>query len=278
MRKTFRDEALQRKLEQSGFVVTPFLGGEPMDRFVELVNRLLNAGDHDNMYIAAGYKLTLFNKDPEYKKFLFEALLPTVQARTDEIAEDYEVYSINIFSKEPGDRFTDMHCNATLIDESVATSVSFWIPLDETDASNSTLEVVEGSHKLVDPMRSLNHPRIFDSLSQTMRDLFTPLRVRKGECVVIDDSLIHWTNTNSSDRTRTALQVVMHPKEMEPHTYYYQPELGRMQKYRSSREFVINRALFDKPADEFLIAEFPHTVPSCSEQELVAALADRRSP
>jgi ectoine hydroxylase-related dioxygenase (phytanoyl-CoA dioxygenase family) len=136
---------------------------------------------------------------------------------------------------------------------------------------------VEGSQKLVDPMRSLNHPRLFDNRSDSMRALFTPLKVRRGECVIIDDSLIHWTNSNTSDRTRTAVQVVMYPKELEPHTYYYKADEQRMQRYRSSRAFVIDHALSDKPADDLLIAEFPHQVPPFAEQDLVAALAARQS-
>ena len=125
MRNTFRDESDALRFQQSGYAIVPFLSGRPMDDFIELVNRLLNAGDHTNMYIPAGYKLTLFNKDPEYKKSVFDAILPIVKPRTNAILDEYAVYSINIFSKEPGDRFTDMHCNATLVDESAASSVSF---------------------------------------------------------------------------------------------------------------------------------------------------------
>lgn len=277
MRATFKNIEINIKFQSLGYAIVPFLNGEAMSNLEETVNHLLDVGDHESVHIQAGYKLTLFNKDTSYKRDVFQTLLPIIKVKTDEIVDNYEIYSINIFSKEPGDRFTSMHCNATLINESIASSVSFWIPLNDTNATNSTLEVVESSQKLIDPMRPLNCPRLFDDSSEKIRKLFKPLNVKKGQCVVIDDSLIHWTNDNNSDKTRTAVQVVMYPKEMEPHTYHYKIEDKILQKYKSSNDFVINSAWTDKPDDGLLIEEFRHTFRVYSEEELIEILTKKLS-
>jgi ectoine hydroxylase-related dioxygenase (phytanoyl-CoA dioxygenase family) len=91
-------------------------------------------------------------------------------------------------------------------------NVSAWIAIDDVDRDNACVRVIPGSHKM-----SVNHLRAdagVDPAFTQMAELETDLREQAvylempaGHCFIFNESLLHGSPRNSSDRRRIGLTV-----------------------------------------------------------------------
>ncbi|HHG85355.1 MAG TPA: hypothetical protein ENJ82_11470, partial [Bacteroidetes bacterium] len=127
----------------------------------------------------------------------------------------------NFIRKEENDGEVPLHQNWAFVDERRFTSVSIWVPLMDSNVANGTLEMVDGSHKRFGELRGPLIPWELDKVGRDIiADFMTPMNVNAGDAVVLDDSLVHYSNINQTDGLRLTIQLILVPKEVEVLHYH----------------------------------------------------------
>jgi hypothetical protein len=87
--------------------------------------------------------------------------------------------------------------------------------------SNGTLQVVPGSHKRFGEVRGPLIPWELDNIKSKIIDKYlVPLETKAGDCVILDDSIIHYSAVNKTEGLRLAIQLICVPSDM-PSLHYY---------------------------------------------------------
>lgn len=225
MPRPFRDDAIDTALHEEGYATFPFLSETEIDRLANVVDEAEDRHDRGDVHIPTHFRLSAFNNDGAYKERLFDAVWDCIGGKVEEKLPGFEPLVINIFDKQPGGGYdpVPIHQNPSFVDEPAHKSVSLWIPFCDVARDNGTVGVLPRSHNRFNRMRAGNmaHEDVFALVQSDLEnELFVPVEMKKGEMLALDDSIIHWSYPNISDRQRKAVQLIMVPKGV-PHIYYY---------------------------------------------------------
>ena len=120
-----------------------------------------------------------------------------------------------------------------------------------------TLHIVKGSHKFSNLIRSYDDYRYaFGGVSKrVIKKYSTPILLKGGQDVILDDRLIHWSPRNKSSRIRTAFQLELIPQETEL-AIYYRANKQELLKYAIDAKTYRETSLtLEKPANLELIGK-----------------------
>jgi ectoine hydroxylase-related dioxygenase (phytanoyl-CoA dioxygenase family) len=117
-----------------------------------------------------------------------------------------------------------LHRDYSFTDTRRHTAVHLWFPLVDVDKTNGCLQVVSGSHKLVESPYAVNeYPQVFgDVLDLLYRDFTTTVPMAAGSVVAYDSRLFHASGENSSATTRPACVAILLPKGVRPRVYVWE--------------------------------------------------------
>lgn len=225
MRPVLRDPDLQAELLDVGYVVVELLDRDE----VTAVAAELDAMSPDDGFAPDGttgvnrstYHCTFLDTNVDYKRRAQALIERAFQPKVDLVAADYRILTGNFYVKMPGRGRFQIHQNWPTTEDLSLTTLTFWCPLQDTDESNGTLRVVPGSHKIVPDVATPQRPPFFATFEDELIDRhLVPIPVRAGEAIVFDDSLVHWSSENHSDRPRRAVQIEAVPAEVRPVLYH----------------------------------------------------------
>lgn len=223
--RSFAHAAIDDVLHRQGYVTFPFLDAAEIDRLAAAISAAEGVHDRGDVHIPTHFRLSAFSNDGAYKERLYDAVWECLKDRVEAVLPGFEPLVINLFDKQPSSGYdpVPIHQNPSFVDEPAHKSVSLWIPLDDVEKENGTVGVLPGSHNRFNRMRAGNmaHEDIFAPVQRELEEeLFVPVVLKKGEVLALDDSIIHWSYPNVSDRPRVAVQLIMVPKGV-PHIYYF---------------------------------------------------------
>lgn len=107
------------------------------------------------------------------------------------------------------------HQDNNMIDERKHRSYSFWIPLQDINEENGGFYVFPKSHLLGNVFRATSIPWKFKNVVPSIIEKSIPLYPKKGQAIIFDASLIHFTKSNLSQKTRIAINVLVMPIGVE---------------------------------------------------------------
>ena len=87
----------------------------------------------------------------------------------------------------------------------------------------------------------------FDNfLDSLVENYLRPLPVKAGDALIFDDSLIHWSEQNYSDKPRVAVQILCVPADVPPVFFYLDPaDTSRFELFAVDCEFFITQTISD---------------------------------
>lgn len=241
----FADPRLNETLHREGFVTTQFLEVDEIDRLAHNVRAAEYTHDKSDVHIPTHFRLSAFSNDAAYKERLFDAAWDCLKDKVEAILPGFEPLVINLFDKQPGSGYdpVPIHQNPSFVEEPAHKTVSLWIPFSDVDKDNGTVGVLPRSHNRFNRMRAGNmaHEDVFAEVQSDLENkLFAPIILKKGEMLALDDSIIHWSYPNVSDRERKAIQLIMVPKGV-PHIYYFYDDTAKghpmMDRYEVDKNF-----------------------------------------
>lgn len=229
MRKVFKDEALQREFDEKGYVKIKFLEPDQVqaliDKFFEL--EPMSKGNVENSeadFDIEGeitYDFTFINRNKDYKRTVMKEINKVFLPVADKFMDDYRPIIANYIRKRKDTGEVPLHQNWAFVDEEKYTSISIWCPLVDSEVDNGTLQFVDGSHKRFGKLRGPLIPWECEDMKETIiSDYLTTFPTRAGEAVILDDSVIHYSNVNKTEGLRLAIQLIMVPSE-SPTIHYH---------------------------------------------------------
>ena len=239
----FRDDRLEKKLSQQGYVVLELLT-------VHEVAMLKDFLDENYAVDLNGFHSTHFIADRELKQQVHLLIVSVMEAKLQEFIPDYYAVFGNYMVKAPGDHGRmPLHADWTYVNESESVSLGIWCPLVDTDENNGRLGVVPKSHTLRTNLRGPQVPTPFHHLADFIMENYGKfLSMKAGSCVVYDHRLLHFSNANHSKKLRPAVNLVLAPKNQQLYHYANRDSYPKLEKYLpQDSSFYINYEHFEIP-------------------------------
>jgi beta-hydroxylase len=198
VRRTFLDDGLEARLDAEGYVTVPLLAPAAVDRLRRACLDLHPGGD--------GFVTDVEQDDADLRDRVDALLQPVWDEVVPRLFEDHRVFMSSFLLKWPGPG-SDLyvHRDTTYVDEERFRSVSLWVALDDADPDldNGPLLVLPGSHR-AEEYRGTNVVPTHRPHDDELRSAMTPVAVRAGDAVVMDNRLLHASGPNRADRPRLA--------------------------------------------------------------------------
>jgi hypothetical protein len=215
MMRVFRDEKKQAEFEENGFVILPFYNESEIKELEALYHRLHPLDEK-------GFFPSTFSKDKLYRTEADTEIRRVCERSINLYCQEVKVMCGSFIVKSPGpDSGMCVHQDMSLIDESRYTGINIWVPLCDLTIENGTLFVIPGSHRILPTYRSSSIPEFFSPVMDEMIDYLQPVTIKAGQAVLFDQSIIHYSPPNYSDKIRIVTNTYFTHKETEFRTYYW---------------------------------------------------------
>ncbi len=259
MRPVFNDATLQVEFDRKGYVQTPFLDAAQVTALKQVYFDTLGQSGGSLLAAEADFKstseitydFTFIDRNPAYKRLVFAAIVAALDGLQRRLLQDYRPIIANFIHKKPHGGEVPLHQNWAFVDERRCTSVSIWCPLVDSNADNGTLQFVDGSHKRFAESRGPMVPwELKDIQREIIEHHLTPAHdIAAGQAVVLDDSIVHYSNINRTEGLRLAIQLILVPREEPTIHYHMNPQANReqMEKLEVDLEFFMNFHPWKKP-------------------------------
>lgn len=275
MNQVFQNEEQEKSFKEKGYlVIKNFL----LPEMVQSLKGLYLNNIPEN---PKGFHRSLDYLDKDYKKKLSDGINKIVTPVSEQFLKDYRFLLVSYMIKEKGEETAfELHQNWNFVDESQYHSLAIWIPLVDVDATNGTMHVVEGSHRMLPTFRGgPKIPSIYRNIYDYIKENhMKPIPLKAGDALIIDDAILHYTSANLSDAPRMAIAQVMIPKAAKPIYYYqaYGDENAALEKYQIDDDFYLyfnNRYTPENPPHDCeLIQRFTTSLKPIDSKEFDALI------
>lgn len=277
MRKILFDKNKQDEMEKKGYTIVQLLSNDGINYIIEELSQLhpddgFEPKDSSHNY---SFHFTFFDTNTNYRRktnhLIHSLFLPHIKR----ILVDYKILAGNFFVKPAGEGELHVHQNWDITKNRKDTTVAVWCPLLDVDESNGTIHVVEGSHKLVPNITTHNTTPFFNNFAEALMHKYSiPIRLKAGEALIFDDSLIHWSPKNKSSAPRFVAHAVCIPAEATPVFYYLdQNTPGKnFELFELNNEFFIDHSqeeLYSRPQNLKSLGFIENKNCSISESEFL---------
>lgn len=217
----FLNPAQHRAFERDGFVVLDFFSADEVQSMRQLFEELRPEG-------LKGFYTTTFEDSPQYRTRVDLALREVFQRPVARHFQQYKYFFSSFIVKAPDPKSElILHQDMTLVDEARYAGLNIWVPLVDLTLENGPLCVLPGSHRLKPTYRGSSLPDIYDGLEREVRSVMTPLLLQAGQAVAFDQSLLHYSPANVSEKERIVvntfisheaakIRICWHDKEHAP--------------------------------------------------------------
>lgn len=230
-RNVFKDTVLEIDFQKNGYTKISFLDDDEINLLKQAYfNSLPNSKGAVNAEIKdqITYDFTFIDKNIAYKQEVFEIITDAFNKQVNFYLNNYKPIIANFIRKKNEGGEVPLHQNWAFVDEKKCTSVSIWCPLVDSDEQNGTLQIVPGSHKRFGLVRGPMIPWELDNIKQDIiaNDL-VPMNINAGDAIVLDDSVVHYSNINQTNELRLAIQLILIPKEFVSIHYHLNPQKNK---------------------------------------------------
>lgn len=236
MLRVFRDEKNQNDFEKNGFVVLPFYDAAEINALDALYHRLHPKDEK-------GFFPSTFSKNKNYRNEADTEIRRIGSRSIEKYCTDIKVVCGSFIVKSPGpESGMCVHQDMSLVDESRFTGINIWVPLVDLTVENGALFVLPGSHRVFPTYRGSSIPEFFSPVMNDMIDYLQPILIKAGEAVFFDQSIIHFSPPNYSDKIRIVTNTYFTHKDTEYRTYYWNEEEygNKVEAFAQDDDFMTN--------------------------------------
>ena len=236
----FKDQILQKKLEEDGFVTLQLLNKVELEALNDFYNQIHNNQEPpdfiDNIH------MTIWCSDREYKLSIKSKLEELFHDPTRQLFSDCRSLNHVLIVKRSGSETTfKVHQDWNVVDEAKYQSVNVWVPLHDVNKDGGALWVVKGSHKINRPVRGAGY--LFPDYSSHIRELekvATSVNLKAGEAIIFYHSIIHGSPPNLANTHRKAACFTVIPNEAPLCIYFQKDSLSNLERHEPKDDFMFN--------------------------------------
>ncbi|MCO5233311.1 MAG: phytanoyl-CoA dioxygenase family protein [Chitinophagales bacterium] len=235
MLKVFKDDKIQADFEKNGYVILPFYTPEEIAELEALYFKMHPEED-------LGFFPSTFSSDHEYRKVADSEIRRICQKHIEHYCQNFRVMNGAFIVKTPSPKSgMCVHQDMSLVDESKYTGINIWVPLTDLTIENGALFVLPGSHRLFPTYRGSSIPEFFSPVMNEIIDYLQPVLIKAGQAVFFDQSIIHFSPPNFSDRPRIVTNTYFTHQDTEFRTYYWDGETpNKIEVFEQDKDFMLN--------------------------------------
>ena len=268
----FKNTEIQQKFDKQGFVVVPFVNENQVDKLENLFAEM-----HPELP-QSGFFSSSYSTDKQYKTEVSNRIVEILEESYQNNFVDYQPFGASFLFKTPGNNSElAAHQDWTIVDETKHSALNCWIPLTAITKHNGPLMVLPGSH--FDNHKTLRAPTIpffFQNEDSFVTQQLIPVLPKRGEAVILNQSLIHYSPPNQSTSIRKALTAGVKSKGAPMWFHYLNKENGKVERYLMPEDFLISfdnfyEDIFKQPNGKFLeeVSFEINPLPSAEVKKLV---------
>ena len=275
MRQVFKADTHERSFRRDGYVVVDlFTDGAIAELWAFYSEAFASKREVVPYARDLPYYISIFDADGDHKREADARISRQVEPGLGDLLVDYEVFYSNYMIKFPGDGQIEAHQDFNFVDESRHTAFNLWCPLVDTDLGNGGLCVIPGSHNVFRTQRGPNIPKALTQYNDRLKRYARWLPLVKGQAVIFDHKLIHYSPPNSTGQARVAVQSVLKPREAEAIHCVFDPPTGRVKAYRIDKSFILESNLWDARLDDRPLDHEEDLIPFLTEEEVTHKLVN----
>lgn len=253
----------EKSLSDKGFTIVKFKDTKLIDELSEAYYKLTPKSYYNNY---TSFEITESKSrkeiDLEIKKILGEKLKSSLPG--------FNALWGNYMVKAAKKQNMELHADWTYVDEQKSFSMNLWVPLQNCNVKNGTLWVVPYSHKVVKSIRGINLPRFYFKHNELLKNNYgIPINLKKGEGILYDHRLIHYSYPNFSDERRIAATLIYTPKNKPVFFYWQNQNTGLIEEYLvPDSNFFYEVGFSSAPQLNLLKSFSPHEIKDITEADI----------
>ncbi len=273
-KRIFKDAAQQELFDRQGFIVLPFITAEEISELNRLFDEL-----HPDIS-ASGFFSGSYSSDFDYKKKVSDAIVRIFARAYEELFIDYTPFGGAFLYKVPGaNSELAAHQDWTIVDEKEHVALNCWVPLQDITPDNGPIMILPGSHyDNYNIIRAPTLPFFWQSHEDMVKRELLPMIVPAGTAVILNQSVIHYSPDNRSDKVRRAITAGVKSRGAQMRFHYRIPGQDQLEVFEMDDDFLISFRNFaadigQRPYLGRSVGTIPYTLPQPDTATLEALLA-----
>ncbi len=267
----FQDPEKHKAFERDGYVVLDFFQPEEIAEMLRIFEGLRPDG-------LKGFYTTTFDNSPEYRTQVDSALRAKFARPVEHYFEHFKYFFSSFIVKAPDPKSElILHQDMTLVDEAKFAGMNIWAPLVDLTMENGPIYVLPGSHRLIPSYRGSSLPDIYDGLSKEVISVMTPLLLKAGQAVAFDQSVLHYSPANRSDRERIVVNTFISNENAQIRICWHDKENApdKVEIFEQADDFLIHYTnfgtdIFSRPSIGESLGYFDYAFPKLTLAQLEA--------
>ncbi|MBP6730557.1 MAG: phytanoyl-CoA dioxygenase family protein [Chitinophagales bacterium] len=237
--RIFKDDTMQARFDKQGFLVVPFLDEHEVKQLNDTFDAL-----HPQLPTGAGFVSGSYSPDAGYKQKASDEIVKVFAKHYERLFVDYQPFGAAFLFKMPSQHSElGIHQDWTIVDEDKYVALNCWVPLTDVNETNGALHIMPGSH--YDALHTLRAPTIpffFTGSEAEVIKASVPMYVKAGEAVILNQSVIHYSPANRSDKIRKAITAGVKSKGAGMQFHYIDKEKkdGTVEVFEMPENFLIS--------------------------------------
>jgi len=277
-KRIFKLEAHQLQFDRQGFIVLPFIRPEEVQKLNILFDEL-----HPDVN-QSGFFSGSYSSDFDYKKAASDAIVGVFSRAYEEIFMDYAPFGGAFLYKVPGaNSELAAHQDWTIVDEKNNVALNCWVPLQDITADNGPIMIMPGSqYDNFNVVRAPTLPFFFSGNDELVRKNLIPMIVPAGTAVILNQSVIHYSPDNKSNKVRKAITAGIKSKGAQMYFHYKIPDQDALEVFAMEDDFLISFRDFandisKRPYMGKSVGQIPFTMPQPDAESLKKLLESMRT-
>ena len=265
----FKDPASQALFERQGFVVVDFLDSGDLQELNALFDTL-----HPSLPDAAGFVSGSYSNDLGYKKKASDEIVRIFSRHYERLFINYQSFGAAFLYKLPSQNSElGVHQDWTIVDEEKYVALNCWIPLTDINELNGALHVLPGSqYPKYATLRAPTLPFFFSGAEEEVMSHTIPFYVKAGQAVILNQSVIHYSPPNRSDKIRKAITAGI-KTQAAPMLFHYRTEESKVERYAMPEDFLLRfenfaTSIFEQPTIGERVSVGDFKDPALDKEEL----------
>ncbi len=235
-KRIFKSDEHQQLFEKQGFIVLPFITTDEVAQLEKLFDELhpqINEG---------GFFSGSYSSDIEYKKKASEEIVKVFSRAYNELFINYTPFGAAFLYKVPGvNSELAAHQDWTIVDEQKNVALNCWVPLCDVAKENGALSILPGSHyNNLNVVRAPTLPFFFSGDDDMVLKELIPMEVNAGTAVILNQSVIHYSPPNNSNKIRKAITAGLKSEGAQMYFHYKVPDKDELEVFEMDDDFLIS--------------------------------------
>src|SRR5262245_3233391 len=273
MRTIFRNPGREQFFREHGFVVFDLLNEPAIKDICSFYETEFKTSREVYPFAKnLPYYISIFDQDSAHKQRVDSLVSSYVSEAVNDLMFDYEIFYSNLMIKFPNDGQIEAHQDFNFVDESQHTAFNLWCPLVDTERQNGGLFVIPGSHNVFRTQRGPNIPKALTQYNEMLQRYATLIPLRKGQGIIFDHKLVHYSPPNHTSIVRLAIQSVLKPAELPALHYCFAEPGGKVEAYRIKKEYILSNNLWESDVSALTKDHAEELIPFPGEHDVIDSL------